>query len=60
MAPVHKTLSVKQFPAQKSTTETEHSFYSSDFAPNDVWLLLKIKSASKERKFQDTENIQKM
>jgi hypothetical protein len=58
-APAHKALSVKQFLAQKSITETEHSSYSPDFSPNDFWLFPKIKSALKGRKFQDIEDIQK-
>jgi hypothetical protein len=36
-ASAHKVLSVKQFLAQKSITEMEHSPYSPDFAPNDFW-----------------------
>jgi hypothetical protein len=34
-APTHKTLSVKQFLAQKSITETENPAYSPHLAPND-------------------------
>jgi hypothetical protein len=55
---VHKTLSVKQFPAQKSITEMEHPPCSSDLVPNDFWLLPKIKFALKGLIFQDTEDIQ--
>jgi hypothetical protein len=44
-APAHKALSVKQFLAQKSTTEMEHPPYSPDVAPNNFWLFPKIKSA---------------
>jgi transposase len=50
-APAHKALSVKKFLAQKSITEMEHPPYSPDLAPNDLWLLLKIKSALKGKKF---------
>jgi transposase len=34
-APAHKALSVKQFLAQKSITDTEHRPHSPDLAPND-------------------------
>jgi hypothetical protein len=30
-----------------------------DLAPNDLWLFIKIKSALKERIFQDNESIKK-
>jgi histone-lysine N-methyltransferase SETMAR len=53
-APAHK-----QFLTQKSITKMEHPPYSPDLAPNDFWLFPKIKSASKLRRFQDTEGIQK-
>jgi hypothetical protein len=33
--PAHKTLSVKQFRAQKSITEMEHAPYSPDLARDD-------------------------
>jgi hypothetical protein len=35
----------------------EHPSYSSDFALNDFWLFLKLKSALKGRRFQDIEDI---
>jgi hypothetical protein len=54
-APAHKTLSVKQFLAQKSITEIEHPPCSLDFAPNDFCLFLNVKSALKGRRFQDTD-----
>jgi hypothetical protein len=41
-APDHKALSVKQFLAQKSTTEMERRPYSPDLAPNDFSLLPQI------------------
>jgi hypothetical protein len=31
--------------------------YSPDLVPNDFWLFQKIKSALKERRFQDIEDI---
>jgi hypothetical protein len=44
---------------QKSITEMEHPPYSSDFAPNDCWLFIEIKSTLKGRRFEDTEDFQK-
>jgi hypothetical protein len=38
-APANKVLSAMLFLAQKSITEMEHPSYSSDFVPNDFWLL---------------------
>jgi hypothetical protein len=58
-AQAHKALSVKQFLAQKLITEMEHPPYSPDFAPNDLQLFPKIKSALKVGRFQGTEDIQK-
>jgi transposase len=55
----HKTLSVKQFLAQKSINEMEQPPFSPDLAPNDLWLFPKIKSALKGRIFQNTEDIKK-
>jgi hypothetical protein len=46
-ASAHKTLSVKQFLAQKCITEIEHPPCSSDLGPNDFWLFPEIKSALK-------------
>jgi histone-lysine N-methyltransferase SETMAR len=56
--PTYKALSVKQFLAQTSITEMEHPPHSPDLAQNDFCLFLKIKSAIKGRRFQDTEDIQ--
>jgi hypothetical protein len=53
-APANKALSVKQFLAKKSIIEMRHPSYPPDFAPNDFWLFLKLKSALKGRRFQDT------
>jgi transposase len=55
-APAQKALSVKQFLAQKSITVMGHQPYCPDLAPNDFWLFTEIKSALKERRFQDTED----
>jgi hypothetical protein len=38
---------IEQFLAQKSITEIEHPPYSSDLAPNDLWMFPKIKSILK-------------
>jgi hypothetical protein len=59
-APAHKALSVKQFLVQKSITEMEYPTYSPDFASTDFWLFSKIKSALKGRRFEVTEDIQKV
>jgi histone-lysine N-methyltransferase SETMAR len=58
-ASAHKALSVKQFLAQKSITEMEHPPCSPDLAPHDLWLFPKIKSALKQRRLEDFEDIQK-
>jgi hypothetical protein len=58
-APANKVLSVKQFLAQNSITEIKHPPPSPDFAPNDMSLFPKTKSALKGRIFRDTEHIQK-
>jgi hypothetical protein len=58
-AQAYTELCVKQFLAQKSITEMGQLPYSPDFAPNDFWLLPKIKCALKIRRFQDIEDIQK-
>jgi len=55
-----KALSVKQFMTQISITEMEHPPNSLDLALYDFCLFPKIKSASKGRRFQDTENVKKM
>jgi hypothetical protein len=49
-------LSVKQFLAQKSITEMEHTPFYPDLAPNNFWVFPKIKSALKRRRFQNTED----
>jgi hypothetical protein len=46
--PAHKALSIKEFLAQKSITETEYSPHSPSLAPNDFWLFPEIKSALDE------------
>jgi hypothetical protein len=46
-APAHKVLFFKQFVPQKSIIEMEHPHYSSDMAPSDFWLFLKVKFAIK-------------
>jgi hypothetical protein len=51
---------LKQFLAQKLITEMEHPSYSPDLAPNDFWLFINMKSALMGRRFQDSEDNQKM
>jgi len=58
-APAHKALSLKQFLVQKSITEIERPPCYPDLAPNDFWLLPKIESAVKERRFHDIEDKKK-
>jgi hypothetical protein len=58
-SPAHKALSVKQLLAKKSITEMEYPIYPPDLASKDLWLIPKIMSALKRRRFQDGENIQK-
>jgi hypothetical protein len=48
-----------QFLTQKSIIEMEHPPSYLDLAPNDFWLLLKIKSVLYGRKFEGTENMHK-
>jgi hypothetical protein len=43
---------VKQFLAQKSIPEIEHSPYSPDLAPNKFWMFPKIKSALEGQRFR--------
>jgi hypothetical protein len=51
----HKTISVKQFLAQKLINEMEQPCYSPDLVLNDLWLFPKRKSALKGGRFKDTE-----
>jgi hypothetical protein len=46
-APTHKALSFKQFLAQKSISEMEHTPISPGLSLNDFWLFPKIKFALK-------------
>jgi hypothetical protein len=57
--PSHTELSIKQFLAQKSITETKHLPYSPDLAPNDFWLFPKVRFALKGWIFQDIKDITK-
>jgi hypothetical protein len=58
MTPAHKALSVKQFLSQKPTTETGHPPYSPIWF-RITWLFPKLRLPN-GRRFQDTEDIQKM
>jgi len=53
------TITVLHFTRRLLITEMEHPSYSPDLASNDLWLFLKIKSALKERRFQDIADIKK-
>jgi histone-lysine N-methyltransferase SETMAR len=59
-SPAHKAFSVKQFLAQKSSTEMKHPSHSPELAPNDFWLFPKMKSVLKGRRFRDVDDIQIM
>jgi hypothetical protein len=59
-APAQKALSVKQFLAQKPTTEMKHPFCSPDLALNDFWLFPKMKSVLKRQRFQDMKDKKKV
>jgi hypothetical protein len=50
--------SLKQFLAQKSISEVEHTPCSPHLALSDLWLFPEVKSALKGQKFQDIEVIQ--
>ena len=56
-APAHSALSVSEFLATKRITVLEHRAYSPDLAPNDFFLLLKIKEILKGRHFDDIDGI---
>jgi hypothetical protein len=49
-APDHKAISAKQFLAETSITELEHTPFYPDLAPNDFWPFPKIKSSFKGTK----------
>jgi len=59
-APAHKALSVKQFLAQKSITEMEHSFCSPGLIPKDLWMFIKIKPAVKNEDFRIVKTSKKI
>jgi hypothetical protein len=60
MTMLQVTMRCQAVSAQISITEMEHLNCSPDLAPNDLWVFLKMKSASKGRRFQDTEDIKKV
>jgi hypothetical protein len=55
-APAYKALCVKQFVAQNRFLNGTPALFP-HLVLNDLWLFPKIKSASKGRRFQDTEDI---
>ena len=52
-APARAALFVREFLATKQITVLEHPAYSPDLAPNDFFLLPKIKDILKGRHFDD-------
>ena len=52
-----KNKSKEEFLATKQITVLEHPAYSPDLAPNDFFLLLKVKEILKGRYFDDTDDI---
>jgi len=56
-APAHTALSVREFLATKQITVLEHSAYSPDLAPSDIFLFPKIKEILKGRHFDDIDDI---
>jgi hypothetical protein len=56
-APVHTTLSVREFLAIKRITVLEHPAYSQDLAPSDFFLLPKLEEILKGRHFDDINYI---
>jgi hypothetical protein len=57
-APAHTTLSVQQYLAAKNMAVVPHLPYSPDLAPCDFFLLPRMKSKVKWRRFQDVTEIQ--
>jgi hypothetical protein len=51
--PLSMALRVHEFLAKKSITELEHPPYSSDLAPCNFWLFLKLKNPLKGQRFAD-------
>jgi histone-lysine N-methyltransferase SETMAR len=52
-APPHDALAVREFLAEKSILKLDHSPYSPDLAPCDIWLFSKLKPALKGHRFSD-------
>jgi len=58
-APAHDALRIPQFLAKNSITKMDHPPYSSELAPCDFWLFLKLKNALKGQRFADLSNTQR-
>jgi transposase len=56
-APEIPSLRVSQFLAGKGISVMDHPPYSPDLAPADFWLLPKLKSVRKGKRFSDVEDI---
>jgi hypothetical protein len=56
-APAYSSLPVSQFLAGKGPFAMDHLPYSPDLAPADFWLLPKLKSMLKGKRFLDVKDI---
>jgi transposase len=57
-APAHASLLIREFLAKNETTVVPQPPYSSDIAPADLFLFLKLKSTLKGRRFESIEKIE--
>jgi histone-lysine N-methyltransferase SETMAR len=57
--PAHDALSVREFPAKKSTTKMDHPPYSPDLAPCDFRFFAKLNNALKRQSHADIPDIQR-
>ena len=57
-APAHASLLIREFLKKHETTVVPQPDYSPDLAPADFFLLLKLKSSLKGRRFQTVEEIE--
>ena len=56
-APAHASLLIRSYLAKYQTSVVLHPSYSPDLAPADFFLFPKLKTTSKERRFQTIEEI---
>jgi len=57
-APSHTSLLIRSYLAKSQTSVVPHPPYSPDLAPADFFLLPKLKTTLKRRRFQTIEEIQ--